>query len=91
MTQSITDRRLLPLAVALADGQFTSLSVDIFDTLLWRSFPEPRDIFYLVGGRVFAKHLSALGFGHLVDPERTPHFKMVMYSHGDSRYHAVEV
>jgi hypothetical protein len=91
MTQSITDRRLLPLAVTLADGQFTALSVDIFDTLLWRRIPEPKDIFYLVGGRVFAEHLSALGFGHLVDPERTPIFKMVMYSHGDSRYHAVEV
>jgi hypothetical protein len=91
MTQSITDRLLLPLVAAMADGQFTALSADILDTLLWREIPEPKDIFYLVGARVFAKHLSALGFGHLVDPERTPIFKMVMYSHGDSRYHAVEV
>lgn len=44
-----------------------------------------------LGERVFAKHLSALGFGHLVDPERSPHFKMVVYSHGDNGFHVVEV
>jgi hypothetical protein len=40
--------------------------------------------------RVFAKHLSALGFGHLVDPARSPKYKMVVYNHGDERYHAVD-
>ncbi len=44
-----------------------------------------------LGERVFAKHLSALGFGHLVDPSRKPHFKSVVFSHEDGRYHAVEV
>ena len=44
-----------------------------------------------LGERVFAKHLTALGFGHLVDPTRSPHFKTVVFNHGDQRYHLVEV
>ena len=49
MTQPLTDRRLLPLADALIKGQFSALSIDIFDTLLWRRVPEPKDIFVLLG------------------------------------------
>lgn len=41
--------------------------------------------------RVFAKHLIALGYGHLVDAERSPRYKSVIFSHGDGQYHTVEV
>ena len=49
MTGTLSDRRLIPLANELAAGKFQALSVDIFDTLLWRRVPEPKDIFFLVG------------------------------------------
>ncbi|MBT4739112.1 MAG: glycosyltransferase [Rhodospirillaceae bacterium] len=44
-----------------------------------------------LGERVFAKHLGAFGFGHLVDPARMPKYKSVVFSHGDERYHVVDV
>ena len=49
MTGTLSDRRLIPLANELAAGKFHVLSLDIFDTLLWRRVPEPKDIFFLVG------------------------------------------
>ena len=42
---SVADLRLKPIADAIADGRCDVLSVDIFDTLIWRRVPEPKDIF----------------------------------------------
>ncbi len=41
-----------PLAEAAAlieKGRFRLLSLDIFDTIVWRSFPRPTDLFYALG------------------------------------------
>ncbi len=57
MTSSLTDRRLLPLADALTQGGFDVLSVDVFDTLLWRRVPEPKDIFFCLGQSLLDKKL----------------------------------
>jgi FMN phosphatase YigB (HAD superfamily) len=42
---TVSDQRLAPIVTALAEDSFDVLSVDIFDTLLWRRVPEPKDIF----------------------------------------------
>lgn len=57
MSHSITDRRLLPLVEAIEGKQFDVLSIDVFDTLLWRRVPEPKDIFCLVGAALLDNKL----------------------------------
>src|SRR5205807_4973867 len=43
------DERLLPAFEALADPDVLTVSVDVFDTLLWRRVAEPVDAFVLLG------------------------------------------
>ncbi len=40
------DKRLQALTDDLASGRYRVLSLDVFDTLLWRRVPEPRDLFF---------------------------------------------
>lgn len=63
-------QRLAPIVAALADDAFDVLSVDIFDTLLWRRVPEPKDIFGLVASAlsndgVLVAHISPVQFAEL--------------------------
>lgn len=46
------DARLAPAYAALAGEDISVVSVDVFDTLLWRKVPEPADAFPLVGQRL---------------------------------------
>lgn len=52
-----TDLRLLPAFHAIDAGKCNLLSLDIFDTLLWRKMPLPADLFLLLG-----KELKADGW-----------------------------
>jgi FMN phosphatase YigB (HAD superfamily) len=66
----IQDRRLIPLRDGLADGRYRVLSVDIFDTLVWRRVPEPEDLFFLLGRALaadgkLASHVSPIQFAEL--------------------------
>ncbi len=47
-----TDARLAPAFDALATGRVRVLSVDVFDTLLFRRVAEPVDAFELIGARL---------------------------------------
>ncbi len=58
------DRRLRPALLRLEEGRIAVLSLDIFDTLLWRIVPEPVDAFGLFGHRL-------MGLGYL-DPGTSP-------------------
>lgn len=54
----------------LASGRVRALSVDIFDTLVWRRVPEPADAFLLLGRRLreegrLASHVSPVQFAEL--------------------------
>ncbi len=66
----MTDRRLAPVLATIASGRVKVLSVDVFDTLLWRRVPEPRDAFLLLG-RAFkatgelASHVTPVAFAEL--------------------------
>ncbi len=44
-----TDDRLGPALEAIASGSVSVLTLDVFDTLLWRKVPEPGDAFPLLG------------------------------------------
>lgn len=64
------DQRLLPVYEALSAGRLKVLSVDIFDTLLWRRVPEPSDVFLLLGQKLqradqLAAHISPVAFAEL--------------------------
>lgn len=52
MSLEVNDRRLVALAKELSEKRYDVLSLDIFDTLLWRRVPEPADVFALVGARL---------------------------------------
>ncbi len=67
---TITDQRLLTAYEGLASGRYATLSVDIFDTLLWRRVPEPADVFIMLGQQLAAanrlgRHVSAVAFAEL--------------------------
>ncbi len=49
MGDACGDARLLEADQLLAQGSFTVLSLDVFDTLIWRTVPEPVDAFVLFG------------------------------------------
>lgn len=51
---TVTDARLRTVADSLNKGTLKVLSVDIFDTLLWRRVPEPADVFLMLGGELKA-------------------------------------
>jgi len=64
------DRRLASAYAALAAGQIKVLSLDVFDTLLWRQVPEPSDVFLLLGRKLadggdLAPHISVVEFAEL--------------------------
>ncbi len=64
---NVTDARLRATAEGLRSGKYRVLSVDIFDTLLWRRVPEPADVFLLLGGDLraagkLAPGISAVAF-----------------------------
>ena len=66
----VTDRRLIPAREGLAAGRYRLLSLDVFDTLLWRRVPEPADAFLLLGRALatsgsLAPHVSPQGFADL--------------------------
>lgn len=70
MSAAITDQRLLSLATDLTAGRYDVLSLDVFDTLLWRRVPEPADIFSQVGARLrdqgrLARSVSIVQFAEL--------------------------
>ncbi|MDX6644206.1 MAG: hypothetical protein QOD76_2168, partial [Solirubrobacteraceae bacterium] len=48
------DSRLAPAFEALGAPGVEAVSVDVFDTLLWRKLPEPVDAFVLLGQRLAA-------------------------------------
>jgi len=58
------DVRLAEVVRRLEQGSFKVLSLDIFDTLLWRTVPEPVDAFVLLG-----QHLLDAG---RLDPATSP-------------------
>jgi len=65
-----TDVRLRPLLDAVRDPYVKVVSVDVFDTMLWRMVAEPVDAFPLVGRRllergVLAPHISPYTFDHV--------------------------
>lgn len=51
------DKRLQALADDLASGRYRVLSLDVFDTLLWRRVPEPRDLFFQIGNELRSQNL----------------------------------
>ena len=67
---TVTDQRLLPVVEALSAGRSKILSVDVFDTLLWRRVPEPSDVFLLLWQKLknvgrLATHISPVAFAEL--------------------------
>jgi hypothetical protein len=67
---AVHDDRLRPALSALQDGTVKVLTLDCFDTLLWRTVPEPIDAFVLLGhrlaqGGMLPSHLSPGGFARL--------------------------
>lgn len=64
------DIRLSPVRTALASGKVRVLSVDVFDTLVWRRVPEPIDVFLMLGltlktGGKLAEDVSPAAFAEL--------------------------
>ncbi|MDQ4047848.1 MAG: HAD hydrolase-like protein, partial [Actinomycetota bacterium] len=53
-----TDARLEDAFRLVADPSVSVLSLDVFDTLIWRKVEEPVDAFFLVGERLRAERLS---------------------------------
>ncbi len=70
MSAALTDRRLQPILDAIAAKAIKVLSVDVFDTLIWRKVPEPKDMYWLLGQtfkaqNALAHHVSAAQFAEL--------------------------
>jgi FMN phosphatase YigB (HAD superfamily) len=66
----LPDRRFGPIDEAVGSPRSRVLSVDVFDTLLWRRVPKPTDIHLLVGRRLhdrgaLANHIDASGYSRL--------------------------
>lgn len=64
------DRRLQPALDALHAGGIDVLTLDVFDTLVWRTVPKPLDAFVLLGQRLAARgllpsHVRPAGFARL--------------------------
>ncbi|MBX7199651.1 MAG: HAD family hydrolase [Rhodospirillaceae bacterium] len=58
---TVIDARLRAAADSLRKGSLKVLSIDIFDTLLWRRVPEPADVFLMLGGDLKAAGRLAPG------------------------------
>ncbi|MEQ8509599.1 MAG: hypothetical protein RIB43_11380 [Rhodospirillaceae bacterium] len=70
MNGAVIDQRLKPLAAELKAGRYKVLSLDIFDTLMWRRVPNPVDVFLSVGellrdGDLLAPWISVVQFSEL--------------------------
>src|SRR4051794_24194779 len=50
-----TDLRLIPAYERINLGNIKVLSIDIFDTLIWRKVPIPADLFLLLGQQLKAE------------------------------------
>jgi FMN phosphatase YigB (HAD superfamily) len=48
----VLDRRIRDIERLVDSGRYAILSLDLFDTVIWRMVPEPRDVFFLVAGRL---------------------------------------
>lgn len=57
----LDDRRLSELEAVLRVPGVSVLSLDCFDTLLWRRVPKPADAFFLVGEELIARGALASG------------------------------
>ncbi len=57
----MNDIRLSKVRAALARGEIRVLSVDVFDTLLWRRVPAPADVFVVLGAVLAAEGKLADG------------------------------
>jgi len=67
---ALPDRRFGPIDAAVRSPLTRIVSVDVFDTLLWRNVPKPTDVFLLVGRRLadrgaLAGHVDPRGFARL--------------------------
>lgn len=60
---AVDDSRLEAARELLASDAVDVLSLDIFDTLLWRSVPEPADAFPIVGAALRERGMLASGVG----------------------------
>ncbi len=54
-----TDARLQAAVQAVASGRYSVLSLDCFDTLLWRKVPEPINAFFVLGAQLEAEEMLA--------------------------------
>lgn len=70
VTVDFSDSRLRTVWSLLCREGVDVLTVDVFDTLLWRAVPEPADVFIMVGERLHRAGLlppevTAIGFARL--------------------------
>ncbi len=70
MNEQISDERLRPVRDIVAAGSARVLSLDVFDTLVWRRVPDPCDVFLLLGRRLeaggqLAGHVTPQAFADL--------------------------
>jgi len=70
VTEQIPDERLKPVETVLVAGGAKVLSLDVFDTLVWRRVPEPFDVYLLLGRQLaaagkLAGHFTPQGFADL--------------------------
>ena len=66
----LQDVRLVPAWDAIASPTVQAVSTDVFDTLVWRTVPEPVDAFPVIGGRLrerdlLSADLDVYAFGRL--------------------------
>ncbi len=66
----MADQRLIPVRDAIIAGRHKVLSLDVFDTLLWRRVPEAADFFLVLGHALaaagkLAAHTSPMAFSDL--------------------------
>ena len=67
---TLVDQSLAPVRDALIAGIYKVLSLDVFDTLVWRKVPEPEDVFLILGRQLteagqLRSHISPVGFAEL--------------------------
>ena len=70
VTEQVSDERLRPVRDIIAAGSARVLSLDVFDTLVWRRVPDPCDVFLLLGHRLqeaqeLARHITPEAFADL--------------------------
>lgn len=59
LIDQIRDPRLRRAALLMARGDIDLLSLDVFDTVIWRAVPKPTDLFFVLGERlVCGGHVS---------------------------------